>query len=68
MEDVGHVLLETHPATKWLNEQGDEIAGFQGYGSCQYRGTDADRDKAQRLNILSFLPWTSWEQSGRFVW
>ena len=31
----------------------------------------AQRDQMtyeQRLNILSFLPWTSWEQSGRFVW
>lgn len=34
-KNQGHVLLQTEPEVFWLNEDGDEVAGFQGYNASQ---------------------------------
>ena len=44
----------------WLNSDGSEVAGFQGYGSSQFDAEDNEVDKAQRKHVLMLLPWTDW--------
>jgi hypothetical protein len=56
----GHVLLTTKPAVFWLNAAGEEVGGFQEYGSSQMVAEQSEVNKAQRVYVLSLLPWNNW--------
>jgi hypothetical protein len=66
-DDFGHVLLSN--GERWTTTFGGStqrkitfhLAGFDGYSASQHASDSVDeRDIAQRMNIVMFLPWVAW--------